>query len=305
MLNLLSIGPIFKPLPFIKTIVKIRNFKPDLIIAGPFPTTISLYSLFFKKIYKSKLLVLPCFHHQDDSFQNPILFNVLKKSDFIWCLSSFEKIYLSKKLDISKNKFFISPPGLSITPLKKIIKKPVNSINLLFLGNFAAHKRIEVLLTAFNIICQQKDNLHLTIAGQKTLYYPQIEKTIKNLPKKTRTNLTVVAQKYNQKILTNLLDKSHIFINPSINESYGIVFAESAARGVPVIGSDIPTVKNLITSNRIGLCFAQNNPIDLAKLILKLTKDKSLYSKLSQNCLSYSRKLSWPAIISKLNEKIA
>ena len=40
--QILQKGPIFKFLPFIKTTIQILKFKPDLIIAGPLPTTIIL-----------------------------------------------------------------------------------------------------------------------------------------------------------------------------------------------------------------------------------------------------------------------
>jgi len=304
-LNLARTGPIFKPIALAKALIKINNFKPDLIVAGPFPTTICPYSLILKKLFKSKLLLIPCFHHQDTSFLNLVLTNTLRQSDLIWCLSDFEKKYLIKKFKISNNKFFVSPPGISIKSLIKPTQKPANTINLLFLGNLAAHKKIDILLSAFDKICQQSNNFHLTIAGQKTLYYPQIMTIYNNLPQQVKNRITILPQKYDTKKLIKLLNQSHILINPSINESYGIVFAESSSRGVPVIGSNIPTVKNLIISNHIGLCFKKDNPESLTKTILKLSANKSLYTKLSKNCLRYSQNLSWPDIINKLNEKIA
>jgi hypothetical protein len=41
---ILTKGPVFKILPFLKTLVTIHKFHPDYLIAGPFSTTVNLTS---------------------------------------------------------------------------------------------------------------------------------------------------------------------------------------------------------------------------------------------------------------------
>jgi len=303
-LNLVRIGPIFKPLTFVKALLKVKQFKPDIIIAGPFPTTIGLYAYILSKIFKTKLVTLPCFHPQDPAFQNQILLNILKKTDLIWTLSSYEQNYLKNKLKIDKNNFFVSPPGINLKPLKIIPQKP-NTFNILFLGNMAAHKRIELLIRAFAQINQKYPNTSLTIAGQKTLYYPQIKKEINTLSSQTKSNIKIFAKKYGSIQLKKFLDQSHLLVNPSIHESFGIVFMEALSRGVPIIGSNIPNVSDLINSSQAGLVFKKDNLDDLSKKITSLISNQNLYKQFSQNGLKFSQAFSWPKIIKKLNEKIA
>ncbi len=303
-LNLAIIGPIFKPFTFIKALVKINQFKPNLIIAGPFPTTISLYAYILSKIFKTILVILPCFHPQDPAFQNHILLNILKQTNLIWTLSSYEQNYLHKLLSIPLNNFFVSPPGISLKPLKKIPQKP-NTFNILFLGNFAAHKRIELLIKAFAQINQTYPNTTLTIAGQETLYLPQIEKQIKKVPFKIRQKIKIIPKKYNQLQLKKYLDQSHLLVNPSIHESFGIVFMEALSRGVPIIGSSIPNVSDLINSSGAGLVFKKDNLKDLNKKISTLITNQNLYKQFSQNGLKFSQAFNWPKIINNFNKKIA
>jgi len=304
LLNLARIGPIFKPFTSIKTLVKINQFKPDLIIAGPFPTTISLYAYVLAKIFKTKLIILPCFHPQDPAFQNQILLNILKRADLIWTLSSYEQNYLKNKLKIDKNNFFVCPPGINLKPLKTIPPKP-NTFNILFLGNMSAHKRIELLIKAFININQKYPNTSLTIAGQKTLYFPQIKKEINKLSGEIKSKIKIYAQKYNQIQLKKFLDQSHLLVNPSIHESFGIVFMEALSRGVPIIGSNISNVSDLINSSKSGLVFKKDDLDDLARKIISLISNQNLYNQFSQNGLKFSQAFNWLNIVKKLDEKIA
>lgn len=303
-LNLFRIGPIFKPFVFIKSLVKINQYKPDLIIAGPFPTTISLYAYILSKIFKTKLVILPCFHPQDSAFQNKILLNILKKANLIWTLSSYEQIYLKNELAINSDKFFICPPGINLKPLKKIPQKP-NTFNILFLGNFASHKKIELLIKAFAKINCKYPNTTLTIAGQKTLYFPQIEKQLQKIKPNIRQKIIISPKIYNQTQLKKYLDNAHILVNPSIHESFGIVFMEALSRGVPIIGSSIPNVSDLINSSQAGLVFEKDNIKDLVEKINTLITNQNLYKQFSQNGLKFSQAFNWPNIIKKLDEKIA
>ncbi len=183
LLKVFATGPIFKPIPFIITITKIIKFKPNLIIAGPFPTTIVPISIFLKKITRSRLLVLPCFHQYDPSFQNPFLVNCLKHADYIWTLTNHERKYLKNILKQKLPKIFSLYPGISNIFLRSPLKtKNHSSINLLFLGNLAAHKNINLLLSAFKTINIKYPKTRLTIVGQQTLFYPQIKKHLKGLP---------------------------------------------------------------------------------------------------------------------------
>lgn len=300
--RILATGPIFKPLSFIKAITKTARFKPDLIMAGPLPTTIIPIALFLKKIFKTKLLIVPCFHQYDQSFQNPIFLNCLSQSDLIWTLTHHEAKYLKSNLKVPKAIIFTFYPGIPDTFPRPTFKP--KGVNLLFLGSFSAHKRIELLLSAFCQINCQYPQSTLTIAGQKTLYYPQIKKHLMSLPKKYRNNITITAKKYTQLQLKKYLDQSSLLVNPSIHESFGLVFLEAASRGVPVIGSDIPPITEIIKKSKAGLTFKKDNLKDLVNKIQTITDDPKLASKLSQNGIKFSQNHTWAKAIIKLNQYV-
>ncbi len=244
--NILQKGPIFKLIPFIKITHQIYLFKPQLIIAGPLPTTIILYAKFFQKLTQAKLLIHPSFHPPDPEFQNPIILKILKSADYLWTLTNYENNYFQKQglkntllLGNGLNHNFLIEPNQIKFP-----KTP----NLLFIGSFSAHKGIDKLLKVF----RQLNSTNLTLAGQKTLYYPQLQPLL-NLP-----HLKIFIKPSDQKI-KKLIDDCTVLVLPSTQESFGLVLIEAMARGKPVLVNPIPELLELINKTKAGLPFNLKN----------------------------------------------
>lgn len=289
-LKVFSIGPIFSPLPLIKEIVSIKKFNPDIIIAGPLPTTIVIYSKLIQKITGAKLVTIPCYHENDSDFRNPLLKKVLQNS-LVCTLSQHEEKVLNTPniftLQAGVDKSFISD--------KKYLPK---SQNILFLGNFASHKRVELLINTFNNLRHDYPRLTLTLAGQKTLYWPNIEKHLNKHIK--------VVDGYSRKELSTLLKTATIMVMPSIHESFGLVFIESMSYFVPVVGANIPAVKELIDQSGGGLTFVADDQNDLAKNIRRLLDDTKLRQQFGQRGHDYVLKhLTWDKIVDRLCQKIS
>jgi len=251
-------------------------------------------------------LTLPCFHQFDLAFSRKPLIKTLQNSNLIWTLTQHEANYLSKKYHILKSKFLPLGAGIDKSFLKPVYcrgdlyGRPNNPV-ILFLGNFSAHKRIELLIQAFEKLSIKYPSLTLTIAGQKTLYYPKIQKLLNNIPKNIRQKITITPKRYNPKTLKYYLDNCTILVNPSIHESFGLTFIEAMARQKPVIGANIPPVKELINKSNGGLIFKKNSLNDLIKQIQKLLNNPKLYRKLSQNGYNYIKQNhTWDKIINNL-----
>lgn len=281
-----SKGPIFSPISFSSSLISILRFRPDYILAGPLPTTIVLYARLFRYLsthllhYSPKLLINASFHPTDPDFQTPILLNTLKSADFIWTLTDFETNYLHQNLNIPKSKLILLGSGVDKNFLKIEDRrlKIEDSVNLLFIGSFSAHKDIPTLIKAFSLL---PPAYTLTLAGQKTLYFPVIKKQINNLPKNIKNRIKIIPS-FTNSYLSTLLDNCSILISPSLEESFGLVLIEAMARSRPVIAADIPASIEIIHKTRGGLIFKQRNPDDLANKILQMPQY------LSTHPLSYS-----------------
>ncbi len=273
-------GPIFKYIPLIKII----KFKPDLIIAGPLPTTIILYAYLIKKVTGAKLLINASFHPTDSDFHNLLLTNTLKSADYIWTLTDYETKYFAIQKTIQLGNGI--DPALLIKKNKIFPKTPT----LLFIGSLSKHKNIENLINIHQKLLPKFPTLKLVIAGQQTLYYPKL-KPLLSLP-----NIETVFS-FKDEDLKKLIDNSTILVSPSSQESFGLTLIEAWARKTPVVGINIPASVELISKSNGGL-------IGLDK-IEKLLNNQILCQKLGQNGYNYVKAFYlWPNIVNKICQKL-
>jgi glycosyltransferase involved in cell wall biosynthesis len=297
-------GPIFKVFPLIKTLNYFKNHKPDLIIAGPLPTTISIYAKFLSRIYHCKLLINPCFHETDPDFFKKPLIDSIKTADYLWTLTQHETDYFQSNFNIDSQKIILAGNGVDNESIIETnqIKFPKNQ-RLLFIGSFAFHKKIDVLLEAFSCILKKHPDLKLILAGQKTLYFPKIEKLIEKLCLSEHIDFKF---NFSQSELSELIDNSTMLVLPSIQESFGLVLIEAWSRGKPVITSDIPTLKELISNTDGGLTFKKDDPNDLCLKIENLLNDSEKCNELGQNGFKYVKNnYTWSKVSQKIWQKIS
>ncbi|MFH1561340.1 MAG: glycosyltransferase family 4 protein [Patescibacteria group bacterium] len=292
--SLLQTGPVFAGLPILETIA----FKPDLIVAGVFPTTIPVYAYFLSRITRAKLVLLPCFHQQDQSFYRFPLIPILRSAKQILALSQEEADFYQKRFSIKKNQVSVYCPQIDqqlVLPVSTKARFP-KTPQVLFLGNQSAHKRIELLIDA----CFKLD-LSLTIAGQKTLYSKTIDQKIRSLPTNYRSKITII-NGYDRQKQKQLLDSCSLLVNPSVHESLGLVFLESWARKKPVIAVDNSVNRQLIENNKTGFLFEQDNLDNLVKVIKEAIANPNKLQLVGQNAYQevrhFHHPFDWAAIAS-------
>jgi len=303
--------PIFKIPPFLKFLIVSTKFHPDYIIAGPLPTTILFYSLiirFFTQIlsrHKTQLLFIPCYHPTDSAFSTPLIHFLLSKTDFIATLTDSETNCLTKLLPKSKTNIFTLGAGVDSSLLidSKTITFP-QTPHFLFLGNFAAHKGMDTLLSSFPRLSSPLPKL--TIAGQPTLDYPRIQKLYHSLAPEIKRQITFIPKKYNQARLIKLLDASTALVLPSRHESFGLVLAEAWARGKPVIVSDLPSTHQLIAKTKGGILFETGNITQLSETLKLFVANPKFGKTMGLNGYKYTKKyLTWDRIGKWLGSKLS
>jgi len=317
LIKILQKGPIFKILPFLKATIQILKFKPDLIIAGPLPTTIILYANFIRYLsthllhYSTKLLINSSFHPTDPDFHRLPLIKTLQSADYLWTLTQSETDYFIKNLKINPTKIILAGNGVDQSFLKKskiprLVKEGVRGrLNILFIGSLSAHKGLDVLINSFPRLVKEGVRGRLVIAGQKTLYYPQIQKQIKNLPKNIQSKIKFIFG-FPQNKLAQIIDDCDILVLPSKQESFGLCLIEAWARQKPVIVSNIPSLSEIVTNSQGGLIFNLDDPVDLTQKITKLIQNPKRYHQLCQNGFNYVKNnYTWSIVGRKIQKKLS
>jgi glycosyltransferase involved in cell wall biosynthesis len=76
------------------------------------------------------------------------------------------------------------------------------------------------------------------------------------------------------------LNESAVFVRPSRSEGMGNAFAEAMACGLPVIGTPVGGIVDLIDDGQTGLIAAVDHPQDLAEKICRVLTDQTLAKRL-------------------------
>ncbi len=225
------------------------------------PTYITCHGPDFDKFYK-----LPFFKQQINQ--------ILDKSDNILAVSQnlADKI---KKTNIKniKEKTSLHLNSIDINKFKEI-NHPNNKNEpiVIFVGILYKRKNAKLLLDAKK---QSKTNYKLIIVGDG----PERNKLEKKVQKEKIDNVTFMGFRND---VENILPYADLFVLPSTQEAFGIVFIEALACGLPVIGCDDGGAKDIINDD-VGLLIKPNNISSLANAIDRILSDEKLYCKFKSN----------------------
>jgi len=226
-------------------------------------------------------------------------------------LTQFETNYFINNFHIDPKKIILAGNGVdSDFIIKKSTKLKSDKLttDILFIGSLSSHKRVNLLINAFSSLLTNKlinySTIQLTIAGQKTLYYPKIQQTYESLSPQIKKKIKFIFD-FPQSKLTKLINNCDFLVLPSIQESFGLVLVESWARGKPVIVSNIPSLSELVTKSKGGIIFKADNLLDLIQKMKKLINSPSLCFEYGQNGLKYVKtNYIWEKVNQKICQKI-
>ena len=98
------------------------------------------------------------------------------------------------------------------------------------------------------------------------------------------------------------LMKADVFARPSRSEGMGNSFVEALAAGVPIIGTSVGGIPDIINEGRTGLFCKVDDAHDLAQKILLLLDNNDLASRIGENGRRLvEEKFSWSAIAQSYN----
>src|SRR4030042_751053 len=202
---------------------------------------------------------------------------------------------ISKKYAIPKTKIYKIPNGVNLEHFRSISTRLHNPVRLLSVGRLSKPKNIPLLIQSFKLVIgnnSRNAELHIVGEGEEKSRISSLIKR-EELEKKVSLHGTLMG-----KDLYDLYSYSDIFILTSECESFGLVLIEAMASGLPVVVSDITSVKNIVKNNITGLLVKQT-PEDFAQAVEKLLCNPGLRKKIIENGLQEAKKYDWNEIVRK------
>lgn len=216
------------------------------------------------------------------------IYDALKASKKIICVSSILKKKIKKIYKIKEEKFIIIP-NLSRNISYRSKKK---SNDLIFVGSLEERKNPMLLIKAFQKISNNKLKMKIIgdgVLSQKITKYINSNKLDKSI--KVLKNLS-------RKLVLKMIGNSKILVLPSNYETFGIVIIEAYSMGVPVIMTDSLGVRDLYNKN-CSILIKNKTTNLLASTIQKTLKNYKKYD--SQKIISfYNKNFSSDAVINKI-----
>lgn len=161
------------------------------------------------------------------------------------------------------------------------------SPTILYLGRVKKYKRVDILVKIMPQIIQRVPNAQLLIAGWGTEASSITDISMRSKLRKKIHILGPVSESEKR----NLLKKAWIFVNPSINEGWGISVIEANLYGTTAVSYRVGGLSESIRNGKTGLLADDEN--GLVEAIVKLLTDTKLRNKLNKNARQWAHTFSW------------
>lgn len=217
----------------------------------------------------------------------PLLFLLYKNIPFMTGSASAKDDLI--KFGIPENNITIIPHGVLINSSKRIPAKEKTK-TITFLGTLARDKGIEDAIKAFSVL-NREGKFNFWILGSGAPDYVSFLKTLSsNLGIETQVKFFgFVSDEEKFKRLA----MSHILINPSYREGWGLVNIEANRMGTPVVAYKLPGLVDSVLDGKSGILCKKNTPENLAGNVLRVLNDSNLYNKLCRGAVAWSNTFSW------------
>jgi glycosyltransferase involved in cell wall biosynthesis len=211
---------------------------------------------------------------------------LLKHASVVITVNEFISSELERRYHIKRPQVILNVPNRVPSIRKPELQKPIKIA--LYQGAYSTDRGLENLVRACEFLCA---DVALVIRG-----YGEIEAQLRELAKPFTNCRIEQPLPPNQLILA--ASKADVGIVPYLPTNLNNYFAspnklfEYIQAGLPVVASDLPFLRKIITENEIGYLFDPRNPRDIANSINTATRNEIL-PLLRNNILRIRDHYSW------------
>jgi len=160
---------------------------------------------------------------------------------------------------------------------------------LLYLGRLTRSKRVDHALLAFRRIIDEMPDARLWVAGSG----PDEHRLRALVAQSGLSPWVTFFGHVNEEQKVRLLSSSHLMLFPAVREGWGLTVLEANACGTPVIGYDVPGLRDSIRDGVNGFLAKDGDSGNMADKALRLLKSTNTLRKISRSAKSYSSQFSW------------
>ncbi len=164
-----------------------------------------------------------------------------------------------------------------------------SSFTIGFLGRIKKYKSIDHLLEAFDRIKVELPDAKLVIIGDGD-YLPKLKAAVSKM--KYRGDIEFTGYVSGEEKVRRV-QQMDVIVNTSSKEGWGLTVIEANACGVPVIGADVPGLRDSIKDEETGLLYRYGDIEALTALLFRFYGNENLRNTLSKNAQKWAAGFDW------------
>lgn len=210
--------------------------------------------------------------------------------DVIIANSRYTANTIANAYKLNRNQILVCYKAIDINLLQPILmarqkNQDESHTRILFIGGNMQRKGLPTLIRAASIVLENFPDAEFWIVGQDRCL-PKIKKLC--VQYKVLHAFKFFGWKSRDELL-NMYSNVDVFVMPSLAEAFGMVYLEAMASGVPVIGTSVGGVPELIIDGYNGALVEPMNHKQLANMIIEVLKNKKLRMDLVEKGLETAR----------------
>lgn len=210
---------------------------------------------------------------------------------------------INKKLDentkkILKEKTIVLPNGINDYWHKNAESKKYKKrdyLELVQVSEFIKRKKIDESINIIEYLNNNGVKSKLTLIGSGK-YFDDIKQYVKN--KHLENFVTFTGQINDIDKLKDIYKNSDIFIMPSLNETFGLVYIEAMTQGLPVIYKTGTGIDGFFNT-KIGFGIGEFDYEEIKNNIIELINN---YDTISLECVEQSKRFNWSNIANEITK---
>jgi phosphatidyl-myo-inositol alpha-mannosyltransferase len=168
---------------------------------------------------------------------------------------------------------------------------------ILWVNRLDAQKGFPIALAAFSKVLAEVPDAVLVVVGEG-----KDREALTLLTEPARARVDMRGAEPNEQV-PSYLAACEVFVSPAVGqESFGIALVEAMAAGLPVVATDIPGYREVVSAGVEGLLVPPRDPEALAASLVRVLMQPELATTLGEAGRERARTFDWPIVVDRVEE---
>jgi glycosyltransferase involved in cell wall biosynthesis len=204
---------------------------------------------------------------------------------------------MANMCNVNKSKIVVIPTGIEDIFFEHCENNNTKKNDLLWVGRLCKQKNLPLLIDSFKLIANKLPHIRLNIVGDGPDRYNLEQSVIKN----KLSDKVIIHGSLSQIKIRKLMRENLLLLMTSETESFGIVLIEAMSQGMPVIATDIPSVRRIVTK-KTGI-LSPLQPKKFAGIVVSLLNNHERIEKMRIDAIIEAQNYKWSTVV-KQYEKL-